>query len=160
MLRQIEEAGFSNGSVPFVSDFVKQTGLIDEASFICTVKPSPNGLFVVCEKFKGVLFKQSSLHGFLLDALKHYTSPGVECFALYGIACEDGKLRIAVDDEYTAVSWINKAGLFTQKKLDDQDASLIQTASNPLIPSPTASNAYAGNGTRTTGTQPRSKKNS
>lgn len=163
MLRLIEEDNnFSNGEVPFVSDFIKTTGKVDEASFVVSVKSSPKGLFVVCEQFKGVVFAGSKLHDFLLQACKHYLAPGNTAYALYGIACQDGKLRIACDDEYTAVSWQDKSGAYYQKKLDTEDsAATTATSSNPLIPSPpTSGSSRAKRTPRTTELPPQGQTNS
>jgi hypothetical protein len=117
-LREFPSDKGRNDELPWVNEYLDDGGEPNTASFVTDVRKSAKGIMVIAEDYKGFLFKNSSIHDFLLEALDAWITNGTINYPLFAIALEDGKVNLAVDDELEPSVWVvvTKNKHWTQKE--------------------------------------------
>lgn len=124
--------------LPWVNEFIDLGGEPNFATFVTDVRKSTKGIMVIGEDFKGFLFKGSSIHDFLLEALEAWVTNGAVNYPLFAIALADGKVNLAVDNELEPSIWVvaTKNKHWNQKRKKGKAGGWKVPKSNPFLPTP------------------------
>jgi len=147
-LREFPSDKGRNDELPWVNEYLDDGGEPNTASFVTDVRKSAKGIMVIAEDYKGFLFKNSSIHDFLLEALDAWITNGTINYPLFAIALEDGKVNLAVDDELEPSVWVvvTKNKHWTQKRKKGKADGLKVPKSNPFLPTPPPTTARTRRG--------------
>ena len=141
VLQRVETQSFSGDNLPWVNEFVDETGEVNFASPVTRIAKTLKGYIVQTEDFKGFVFKESKMYDFISEAIKHWAKDGNLQYGIYGIANKQGKLELATDTDYSSVVLVDKKGNVEVKSPNGASAS-TQEPTNPFLmhlrnPSPT-----------------------
>lgn len=131
-------SGSSEDNLPWVNEFVNTSGQRDISVLVRKMVKGQKGIIVVTTVFKGFLFKNSAIYGFITEALESWVNRSQTAFPLYAIL-EDGILTLGVDPDDKPCQWIVEGNTY-QQKLGKLDMVGINPMENPfLFPSPPTS---------------------
>lgn len=137
----------SDDDLPWVNEYVEANGTVGDSFLVRKIVRSSKGFIVVTSHFKGFVFKDSAMFGFLNEALSAWVSGNTVNYPLFGIAAKSGKLNLAVDDELTPSVWIyDKKRTYEQKSPEVEESGLTSTPSNPFLPIPPLTTTSGGKG--------------
>jgi len=125
-------------AIPWANDYIDQGGMPNSTTLVCHVRRSAKGIIVIGEDFKGFLFKGSSIHDFLLEALEAWITNGTVNYPLFAIALDNGKINLAVDDELEPTIWkvLTKGKHWEQKEKKKKGDGSNHLRLNPFLPVP------------------------
>jgi hypothetical protein len=130
-LRKFEVNNTSEDRLPWLNEYINTTG---EETFTLTVNKlisGTKGIIVLTDCFKGFLFKDSSIHNFLVQALSVWVTNAEIAYPLY--ACvENGSLTLAVDDEQAPIHWIKNKNTYEVKREKKGHIGSVQDT-NPFL---------------------------
>jgi hypothetical protein len=136
-----ESNGNSLGTLPWVNEYLKQGGTVDDVFPVVSVYPCDTGLLVCCEGFKGFVFKNTNVYTNLLDALNTWIGDLNGVNALFVMPTKQGRIRLAVDNEISGAIWIRNQKAYEQKLGNDMGDGSDTTNSNPFL-TPPATSSY------------------
>jgi len=126
MLERIISESDDPKDLPWVNDYIDSIGDADDSFLVSDIKKTASGYLILTSRFKGFIFKDSKLHGFLSEAIPLWKHQKELPYAVFGIALSNGKIDLAVDRDYTSVPIVDKKGNVTLKSPDAIDASSQQ----------------------------------
>jgi hypothetical protein len=131
-------SGSSEDTLPWVNEFVNQSGQRDLSVLVRKMVKGQKGIIVITSVFKGFLFKNSAIYGFITEALDKWITREQTAFPLYAVL-EDGILTLGIDPDDKPCQWIVDGNNY-QQKLGKPDMVGTNPAMNPfLFPSPPTS---------------------
>lgn len=141
-MRFIEELKTDDRDLPWANEYLDGYGQAEDISKVFKLIPGTKGILVLTELFKGFIFKGSTTHDYLLDAIQVWKQDGRLPFLLFAQVLESGKIRVAVDDQGECVVVVDKRGNVEFKFPKDDSGSEETPSNNPFIlgsPVPTMS---------------------
>jgi hypothetical protein len=131
-IHRIGDESQSDDNLPWVNEYLEFLGEPEDISPVKSIKVTLKGLLILCTDFKGFLFKGSTSYEHLMGAIPVWRQQKDLPFQLVGIALKNGKLGVAVDDEFTCVALIDKKGNI-DFKLPDGQSGQEEPTGNPFL---------------------------
>lgn len=132
MLKRIAEDDSRGNDLPWVNDYLETIGEPEDASRVVKMLVTLKGILVICEDFKGFLFKNSKSYDAIKEAIPIWKTQKELPFAVFGIASSTGKLGLAVDSDFSSVAIVDKKGNVDFKS-PNGDSSSPQSEPNPFL---------------------------
>lgn len=132
MLKRLVENDSNGDSLPWINEYLDSVGESGDASRVVSLKITLKGILVVCEDFKGFLFKNSKTYDAIVEAIPVWKTQKELPFAVFGIAEKNGKLSLAVDSDFASAVLIDKKGNVDFKSPNGDSASAHQEP-NPFL---------------------------
>lgn len=142
--------------VPWLRDFIASGGDYDTPIPVDCLVVGLKGILVLTAEFKGFIFKGSSLHRQVDEALEEYIKADSPLPRLIACGSESGKVQLGLDHDDNTCTWRKDGSNYRQTYNDPENARLaeLRRKKNPLLPSPQAVNGRAPK-TTTLATQPK-----
>lgn len=125
-----EESNESNK--PWINEYLDEEGSPGDMSPVLSLKVTQKGMLVLCQDFKGFLFKESSSYEQIIEAIPAWKEQKDLPFQVVGIAQKNGKIGVAIDDEFTSVALVDKKGS-VDFKLPNGTSGLDPQTGNPFL---------------------------
>ena len=109
-IHRIGDEEFEDSGKPWINEYLDEEGQPGDMSPVLSLKATLKGMLVLCQDFKGFLFKGSSSYEQILAAIPVWKEQKDLPFQIVGIAQSNGKIGMAIDDEFTCVAIVNKKG--------------------------------------------------
>jgi len=134
-LRLIEVQTETSGDLPFLNKLGTEfVALVGTNWFIREIIVCETGYLVITAKFKAFIFKDSTMFGFLKQALEVWTTKQEPSYPLFAEVLQTKKITLAVDDEALDSFWTVNGFRFLQSQSPlELDGSAEETG-NPLLP--------------------------
>lgn len=152
-IHRIGDEDSDQSEKPWINEYLDEEGSPGDMSPVLSIKVTHKGMLVLCQDFKGFLFKGSSSYEQILEAIPAWKKQKDLPFQIVGIAQKNGKIGVAIDDEFTCVAIVDKKGS-VDFKLPTGTSGQDQQTGNPflaglIIPPTTESHADADSSTPT-----------
>lgn len=149
-LKPIMNLDISESDLPWVNEYLDNDGEVGDSTIVTKVYYSSKGCTVYGDSFRGFLFKDSAIYGFLKEALEVWVKMPEKNAPLFMIACKGGKVNLALDDEAGFSIWKQheKGKQYTQCLPKDGTPGLTVPPSNPLLPNPSPTTLVSGKGSK------------
>jgi hypothetical protein len=131
-IRRIGDDDQQGDNLPWINEYLDSSGEPDDVSAVEKVKKTAKGLLVICKDFKGFIFAGSSSYEHLMAAIPVWKELKDLPYQVVGIAQRNGKLGLAVDDEFTCTSYVDKKGNVDFKPVNGT-SGLDQQTGNPFL---------------------------
>jgi len=132
MLVKLNAEEDNSDSLPWVNEYLDEEGNPGDSSRILSIKRTSKGLLVICTDFKGFVYSGSSLHKALDAAIPVWGKQKEIPYGLFGVAERNGKLSVAMDNDFTCVVLVDKKGN-CEVKSPALDLQSDQVGLNPFL---------------------------
>lgn len=122
----------SSDDLLWANEYVDTIGEAGDASRVVQLKNGQKGFLVLCQDFKGFLFKGSKTYDAIQAAIPVWKENAKLPFAVIAIVQQNGKIQIAVDDEFECTCVVDKKGN-VDFKYEATRSQSDQEMSNPFL---------------------------
>jgi len=105
--------------LPWLKDWVKGTKEHDIDNEVITVYPGDKGLLMLTGVYKCFVFRNNSIHNYLIEALEHWVKTGSSVSPLVIVSNIKGRASYGLNHDKPVVKWIESDGSYTSVRLDE-----------------------------------------
>jgi len=123
--------------LPWLREFIEMAGDYDTPIPVEACSLSSKGILILTNSWKAFIFKGSTLHAQLLEALEEYIRASITFPVLVAVGLESGKVRLGLNQEDLTATWKKEKQMYYQRYNDPEEFMKRNNPvnRNPLIPS-------------------------
>jgi hypothetical protein len=119
--------------LPWCNEYLTTYSEEEAISRVDSIIPTDKGCLVLCQDFKGMLFRGSTIYSFIQEAIPVWKKEGKLIFGVFASAKKGKKgLSLGTDDEYSCTVNVSKEGRVDFKYEDTEEPSTAKTE-NPFL---------------------------
>ena len=125
-------------SLPWVEAYVAEHGASGTPLMVLRADVKIKGIMIATAEWKAFVFKGSTAHDNLKEALEVYIASEVKVHKLIAVATDNGKVKLGLETETKAnCSWKFMDGAYHQTDDNPKKKGVVkkQPKANPLMPS-------------------------